>query len=234
MIRVITRRLRRDDAGLSMTELLVASMLTLLVLVMVGNMFISVTKITTASNQTRASTDVATNVVNEVTSVVRVSTDLIKADDTIDYAIQNTSNRNRLIIFSMTDTVAAAPAPSKITFELVAAPTPQYPAGTYEVKETSCLGTQSSNVWVFTTPCETRTLGTGVLYPDSVSNQLFTYRDVNGNVIPNGTSDLTTSQRDQVASIVVTVRALAPTSKNGSILVTNTVVLRNLGLDTPS
>ena len=108
MTRELARRLRRDDSGLSMTELLVASMLSLLILAMVGNFFISTTKITSFSNDTRASADVASNVMNEIASVVRVATDLSSTSS--GYAVVDGSNRSKLVVYAMTMTSATTPA----------------------------------------------------------------------------------------------------------------------------
>lgn len=224
-MRAILRRLRRDDSGLSLTELLVSTMLTLLVLIMVGNMFISATRITLASNQTRTSNDVATNIVNEVSSVLRFSTDLIKADDSIDFAV-NAATTKKVTVYSLYaiyNTSGSTPAPSKITFELV-----RLPGTTVDsVTETRCPGTLSGTVWTFSTTCTTRNLGTGVV-PDSTP--LFSYLDANGNAIVTG-SGLSSGDRDKVASIIVTVRSQAEKAKTPFVVITNTVVLRNLGLD---
>ncbi len=55
----LLRRLRREDAGISMTETLVAVVLTTLMMAMVGTMFVQVTRITTASNDTQTSNGLA-------------------------------------------------------------------------------------------------------------------------------------------------------------------------------
>ena len=47
-----------------------------------------------------------------------------------------------------------------------------------------------------------------------------------------GNQPLTAAQRAVVGSIVVTVRVKAPGSTNDPVVITSTVVLRNLGLDT--
>ena len=46
MIRSQLRRLRSDDSGLSLVELLVSGLLTVAILAMIGNMFIQTAKIT--------------------------------------------------------------------------------------------------------------------------------------------------------------------------------------------
>ena len=231
------KRLRSDDSGVTMTELLITFMLTILILAMIGSFFVSVTKITSASNEIRNSNDAASNIVNEVTSAVRFSTDLVKSDGSTDFAVLNGSNRDTLEIYALVDTAPTADPlnikPSKIKFELLTDG-----QGKLYVKETKCPGTASGAIWVFTSPCTARTLGTGLLATDDVKNQLFTYRDSGGTAMTlSGLTPLSTTQRDAVASITVSVRVrvtgTVQTTAN-PVLITNTVVLRNLGLDTAS
>jgi Flp pilus assembly pilin Flp len=229
MMRALLRRFRSDESGLSMTELLVAMFLTLIILAMVGNFFLSTAKITLNAKQNRNTNDVASNVINEVTDAIRVSTDLSKSDGSTDYAILDGSTRSKLIVYTLSNTSATSPAPSKITFDLLGTAPSMY------VQETRCPGSASGSVWVFTSPCTVRNLGVGVIPPDSATdtaNQLFTYRDSLGAAILIGTGKLSDTQRDSVAAITVTVRALAEKSTTPSVIMTNTVVLRNLGLDT--
>jgi hypothetical protein len=71
----------------------------------------------------------------------------------------------------------------------------------------------------------------GLLAPTSTADQLFTYRDANGAPFVIGTGSLTDAQKAAVASITVTVRVQAETAQTPAVIFSNTVVLRNLGLD---
>jgi hypothetical protein len=227
MIARLLRRLRRNQSGISMTELLVASTLTLLVMAMVGTMFVQVTRITTASNDTQNYNGLASNAANELSAVLRVATTLAKSNvATPDPAIVS-GTRSSLTIYSLSNTSATNPAPVKVTFDL---------DSTGKITETRCGGVSTNGFWTFTTCSSTssRSFGRGILLPTGTSDQLFTYRDVNGQPILIGTGSLTAAQRALVASITVTIRVQSAESSTGAVLVSNTVVLRNLGLDSGS
>lgn len=221
------RRLGRDESGLSMTELLVAATLTSIVMVMVGSFFVQTAKLTTAASDTRDSNGAASNIANGITSVVRVATTLAKAGSEIPDPAIVSGTRSSLTINSYANTNASNPAPVRVTFTLDAAGV---------VTETRCTGSAASGFWKFA-PCvstTSRILGSGVLAPTGVSNQLFTYRDGSGNPMLIGTGSLSSAQLAEVSSIVVQVRAQSPNSTTDPVFFTNTVVLRNLGLETTS
>jgi Tfp pilus assembly protein PilW len=217
--------LRENQAGLSLAEILVAVMLSMLILVMVTSFFIQVGKITTNAGQQRDANRNAANISNEVTSVLRVASTLPKLNSASpDPAIVD-GTRSSLTLYALSNTTATKPAPVKITFTL---------DGTGKVTETRCTGTANGNYYTFGScaSTSTRTLGTNVLAPSGTSDQLFTYLDVNGTAMAIGTGSLSATQRAAVASIIVTVRTQATNSAARPVIVSSTVVLRNIGLDT--
>jgi Tfp pilus assembly protein PilW len=228
-MRTIARRMRRvrdDSSGLSLIEVLVSSALSLVILAMIATMYIQVTKITTASNQTHNSNGVAANVANQLSAVLRVATTLAKNNvATPDPAIV-AGTRSSVTLYSLSNTSATNPAPVRVTYTLVNG----------VVTEDRCAGVASGAYWTFGSCSSTssRVVGEGILAPTAVANQLFTYLDVNGaQLVPGtgGTGSLTAAQRALVAKITVVVRAQAPGSETDPVLVSNTVVLRNLGLE---
>ena len=225
MIGDLRRRLRRDESGLSMTELLVSSMLTLIILVMVGSFFMQTTKLTTVAGQNRTANGISANVANGVTSVLRVAVNLPKLNAaTPDPAIV-AGTRSSVTVYALSNTSPTTPSPVKVTFTL---------NGSGVVTENRCVGTQVSGYWTFGScvSSTTRTLGTGIVAPTGTSDQLFTYRDANGTPIVIGTGSLTAAQRALVSSIIVIVRAQPAGAGTDIAQIKNTVVLRNLGLDT--
>jgi hypothetical protein len=225
MIGRMLRRVRRDDSGVSLTELLVASTLTVLVMAMIGTMFVQVTRITKDSNDTQIFNGLASNAANELSAVLRVATTHPIANvATAEPAIVS-GTRSVLTIYSLSNTSPTSPAPVKVTFTL---------DSTGKITEDRCSGTANNGYWTFTTCSSTssRSFGKGILLPTGVSDQLFTYLDVNGDPILIGTGSLTLAQRAQVAAITITIRVQTAGSSTGAVLVSNKVVLRNLGLDT--
>jgi Tfp pilus assembly protein PilW len=231
MIRRIARRLRDDQAGISLTELIVTMALTLLIMTMVATMFVQSSRITTASNQTRNSNGVASNVANEITAVLHTAVKLPKLNVITPLPAIVSGTRSSMVLYALSNTTASDPAPVKISFTLDA---------TNTVTEVRCKGTSSNGYWTFDScaTTATRKLGVGVLPPSTtpghIVDQLFTYYDVNHVAISIGTGSLSDTDRPKVASIGVVVTAQAVGSKTDPVVISNTVVLRNLGLGTTS
>jgi len=216
-------RIRGDEAGLSMTELLVAAMLTSVMLVMVGTMFIQTLRLTTAATQTRNSNGVASSMSNGITSVLRTATTRAVSGTEIPEPAIVSGTRNSLTIYAYSDTIAATPAPVKVTYWIDSAGV---------LWEKRCAGTASGGFWTYG-GCGTgvdRRLGDGL--QNSASDTLFGYRSGDGNIIVIGNNPLSDAQRATVGSITVTVKVKAPGSTNDAVVIASTVVLRNLGLDT--
>ncbi len=230
MRRLHTRlaRLREDESGLSLTELLVSAILTAIMLAMIGTMFVQTTRLTTAAGQTHNSNAVAASMSNGITSVLRTATTLAKSGSEIPDPAIVSGSREALTIYAFSNTNAANPAPVRVTFSI----TDTDADGFKEITETRCTGVSSGGFWTFggCTSTVNRAFGEGI--QNAASDTLFGYRDAGGTPIVIGTTALTAAQRAVVGSIVVTVRVKAPGSTNDPVVITSTVVLRNLGLDT--
>jgi hypothetical protein len=70
-----------------------------------------------------------------------------------------------------------------------------------------------------------------VLQPGGAVAPLFTYRTANGTPIDIGTNSLSASQRALVTSITVNVTARAEGSDTDPVALSNTVTMRNLGVE---
>jgi Tfp pilus assembly protein PilW len=219
----VMRQLREDQSGVSLTELLVASVLTMAIVAMVATMFVQTTRITTTSLQTTGANSNASNVANEVTAVLRVATNLARSGTTPLPAIAS-GGASSLQLYSLSNTSPTSPAPVRVTFTLA--------SGT--VTETRCTGTSSGGFWSFTTcaSSQTRTLGTGVQSGTGIA-PLFSYLDAGGDAITVSGS-LSDEQRANVASVTVAVTTRVQQSTAAPVIITNTVSLRNLGLDVDS
>jgi type II secretory pathway component PulJ len=62
----VIRRLRAEDIGISMVELIVSMMLSAVLLALVGTMFVNVARATTDANTTRQAATVAGTIANDV------------------------------------------------------------------------------------------------------------------------------------------------------------------------
>jgi Tfp pilus assembly protein PilW len=234
MIRRTLRRMREDDSGLSLTELLVSGLLTVAIMAMIGTMFIQTAKITANSTQTSKSNNVAANIANEMTSAIRVATTVARSGATTpDPAILDGS-RETLTIYALSNTDAAAPAPVRIKFTIT--PKPGTPAlEPRAVMEERCTATSAGGFWTFGSCASltTRSLGGQVTDLTGTIDQLFTYYTDTAGTHPIliGADSLTDAQRATVASIRVYVSIKATGSDTKQTVISNLVVLGNLGLE---
>jgi hypothetical protein len=223
MIRTALRRMRSEESGLSLIELLVSGLLTICIMVMIGSMFIQTAKLTTQSTQTSNSNAVASNIANEVTSVLRVATTLPKSGQILpDPAIVDGSPE-ALTLYSFSNTDPNNPAPVRIKFTISALPD-------RAVIEERCTATTSGGFWTFGTCASltTRNLG-GIVQPIG-GGPLFTYYGANGAQVAL-VSGSSAADRRKVSSILVYVSVKANGSSTNKAVISNTVVMGNLGLE---
>lgn len=223
----LRRRLRgaSDDDGMSMVELIVVMMVSGVVLAIVGTMFVNVALVTSNANATTTRSNIAANIMNEMSKVIRTSSNnAIAGSDDPDPAIV-TGTATALTVYSYVDTSATNPAPSKVTFRVDASG---------NVFEDRTPGTVSGSFYVFTGATTTRPLGGPM-----ISTGLFTYLDTSNKVIVPAASGLTLAQRNLVASIKVTVtiansvtyrptNTTTPASGNSPVVIENTIGMPNL------
>ncbi len=218
MIRLRRRFATAPDSGLSMMELIVSMAVTTLVLAIMGNMLVTVARITADSNKTTSRSGVASNIMNEIVKVIRPATNIaVSTSSTNDPAIV-AATPTSLTLYSFVDADPASPAPKKVTFRVDAQGM---------VFEDRWTATVSQGYWVFTGAVSTSQIG------GPIQGSLFTYLDgLDAPVVPSGTG-LTLAQRSTVASIAVSVQ-IGNTAAYGSdpvIITNNTVAMPNLGLN---
>lgn len=227
MIRRALRRLRGEEAGLSLAELLVSGLLTIVIMAMIGSMFIQTAKITVNATHVSKSNNVAANIANELTSAIRVATTLPKSGSALPDPAIAEGSREKLVFYSLSNTSATDPSPVRITVSVKSDRTLEFER---------CTGNASGGFWTFgsCSSVEKRNLG-GSLSPVAGTDQLFTYYTSNGTAINIGSGSLTAAQRATVAKIKVYVSIQATSgSATKPAVISNLVVLGNLGLDTGS
>ena len=218
------RRALHDERGMSMSELIVVMMVTAIVLAAVGTFFTNIAIVTTNANAATSRTNVAANIMNEMSKVIRTSSNnAVAGDDDPDPAIVS-ATASALTVYSYVDTSPTAPAPSKVTFRIDA---------NGVVFEDRIKGTLSGSYYVFTGATTTRNLGGPI-----VAKNLFTYIDTGNKTVTIGSAGLTELQRNSVASIQVeitiannsTTGGTAPDAAKGNspIILSNTIGMPNL------
>ena len=189
MIRRIRRSVhRRDDAGLTLSELMVAMMITALALAIMGGFFANMTRAIVVGRTTRTATSLATSAVDELGKVLRAAANVQTASG-LSPAVAVGSTGTHLVVLSYVDTSATDPAPSMVDFSINA-------AGYLVEKRTA--GVLNSSNWAFTGTTTTRTFPG----PFSAAPSLFTYLDGTAPLALAGTG-LSSAQVSDVSAVTV-------------------------------
>jgi len=222
------RERMKDESGMSFTELLIGMMLTSIMLLMAGSMFVQMTKITTASNQTQNSTRIASSSAKSITDVLGTATNLAVQNSAVPEPAIVAGTSSSVTLYSYTNADPTNPAPTKMTYTLDT---------TGKLTETRCTGNASGVYWTFTTCATTltRTLATTIQNASATVPVLFTYRNADGTAyVIDSSGKLSDTQRKNVSSITVQVTALPAGATGNAAVISNTVVLRNIGLGSQS
>jgi hypothetical protein len=232
MIRRSLRRLRTDDSGLSLAELLVSGLLTIAIMAMIGTMFIQTAKITVNSTQTSKSNNVTSNIANEITSVLRVATKWPKSGQEIPDPALVEAGKETLTIYSLSNTDPTTLAPVRVKFSII----PVDPLDQKEDRslvEERCVATLSSGFWVYGgCTVTTRNLGGQIQASTGLDDQLFRYYTASGAEILVGNGLMGATDRAKITKINVYVAVKATGSETKTTVISNLVVLGNLGLET--
>lgn len=180
---------------MSLTELLVAMVITAIALTIVGNFFVAVVETTAVTRTTRVATGTAANALDELGRVIRVAADNpTSASGVADPGIvAGTANSLTVISYIDTDPMASAPVPSMVAFAV---------DGRGNLIETRTAGVkQVSGYWAFTGPVTTRTIPG----PISTTGTMFAYTADDGTPVVPGTGGLTLAQRQSIETVTITV-----------------------------
>jgi hypothetical protein len=226
MITRMRRRLEaaRGDEGVSLIELMIASFLSMLVMVGICAMFIVVAKQTVASQGTRLSTADASNIVNVVSTTIRASINNAKQGvDTPDPAIVSATSSS-VVVISYTDAGPSFQTPLQIRYRILG-------GRLIEERWTPAIVSGYAVFPALTfTPNQTRTLGNVVV--NTALEPLFRYYDSASpanELIPDPTTGLSLAQRQATVSIKFDVKVRADNS-NQVVEVQNTVGMPNMAL----
>lgn len=205
----------KNDAGMSLVELLVAMGVLSIVMVIVTNLFVTVVATTQAANTARSAVGQAGNAMDEIARVVRMGTsNAVSGSSTPDPAVVSGTG-TALTVLSYVDTTASAPLPTKVAFTV--------DAGVLTEARTVFL--PSGSLAVIGSTTTSRQVASGLT---SIG---FTYADSAGRVLTPAASGLSDGQRALVTTITVTVTA--PNSSRGTddpIVLSNSVLLTNVAL----
>lgn len=225
-------RLRREDRGLSLAELIVAMSVTVLLLAMAGAFFASVTRASTTTTGVDSNTRVASTAMREMQRMFRVaSNNPVASGVDTQYAFQYASATSVRFFAYINLNSAVDVQPVEVQFTLNAS------KGTITETKWNGTATDASKSYFEFPRATTATLGntptsTLTLASSVVPTALFTYRDAGGNALMPGATGLSAADLQSVRSVTVALtvgeREAARPSAANNVSLTSTVGMPNL------
>nr|WP_236779121.1 type II secretion system protein [Agromyces seonyuensis] len=224
---ILARRLQ-GERGISLVELLVAVGILAIVLTMAVNLYISTTKTTQQSRDIHEATGNASNLVNQLGTIVRFASPLAKSGSITPDPPFLAANASGFTVTSLVDVDAYAPIdvrPAKPTRVQVSV------NASRDVEERRWAAIAAGNYWVFNTASTTptvRNLG-GVLTPTGAT-AVFKYYDGTTLLTPPAGGNLTAAQLAVIDAVEITV-AVVPNGRPSAkpVVISSVVKLANPG-----
>jgi len=225
-LRARVRRAVGDERGITLVELMVAILVLGILSTMVVNLYVQTQRAVTTSSDVTLNTKTASNIMNEMSRVIRSSSTNPKGGGLFDAAIVD-ARPNTLTVLAYVDTDAVNPKPVRVQFAINAT--------TRQIIETRWSAKPGVNgLWTFDAPItvvSTRTLPGAIV---ASGGSLFTYFKADRTtemVAPAGGLD----EAKRLTIAAVKVNLLVQASQNASakpLALSNMVGLPNLGLET--
>ncbi|EAR25716.1 hypothetical protein A20C1_07548 [marine actinobacterium PHSC20C1] len=215
-------RVHRDEAGVTLSELIVTIALMSMLLAMVMTIFVTFTKTFAEERSATSNTAGATVAMNELTRVIRSGTENPVAASTLNDPVFSYAGTERVVLQAYLDTDAANPKPVKVEFLITADRT--------LVEKRWNAQLQASGYFTFqTTAASQRTV---VRQISTGTTSVFRYfDDSNTELTPPAGGTLTLAQRRVVAAVKVSMTIQTdPTGRAKTASLENTVGIPNLGL----
>jgi len=240
------RRLREEERGLSLIELLVSITLTAILLTIVVSAF---TQFSGSFRQSRSATDsanVADVGMNELTRVIRSATEIEVSGTATNLPVFITAKKEELLLYAYIDTSSLTPAPTLIHFKIDPV--------SRDLVETRWASTKVNGYWTFpgfagsapdrtviasATPILKRVIARKLVAPTASEASLFTYLKTEGctgaqptcDLVPASGNALSSAEVQQVVAVGVTMKVQADDLQRAApVTITNRVGLPNLGL----
>jgi prepilin-type N-terminal cleavage/methylation domain-containing protein len=223
-------RLKNDQAGMTLVELMVTIFVLGVLGTVVVTLFVNVSTTFTRDRAATDSTNVAAIGMNEITKVIRAGTTIRVAGSNLDDPVFEIADKEEMLLRSyLADSSTGVLSPVKVELKINAT--------TRELTERRWTSTKNTaGYWIFsTTAGASRTVARTipVIVPPLKSGQkyLFTYYDKDSVELVIPTGGLTLDQRRAVAAVGVTVTVQADLSGRAKpVTLQNTVGIPNLGI----
>lgn len=236
MITALGRRIRRDDEGVTLIELLVSMILLGVLLTIVASLYISTLNVVGLGRELSYNTKLATNGMNEASRVIRAGTENPKVPPALPDPAFVVAKPDEVLIYAFINLTSAAEQPQLIRLRV--------DRTTGELVESRWPAVQLADKrWQFpSNPCVTPNVPVGCTAPtktyvisETISPQgsgpaVFTYLEPDGSAITNTTAGLSLADRRLVSSVTINIRVQTSlTDASNPVDLQNTVGIPNLG-----
>ncbi|MDN4643471.1 hypothetical protein QCD75_05655 [Arthrobacter sp. PsM3] len=223
-----------SERGMSLTELLVASIVLMIVLTAASALYVSATKAMSMAGALNANTANASNGMNEVVRVIRAGTSNPVENLPLDAPAFLEAKPESVILYSYVTSDPAVPRPVMTHFYLNAQ---------RQLVEDRWVATSQSGYWSFPSPTpgasgyrvpdSTRILTTAVPTPQGTAADLFTYYgDVRGTEttrLAAARNDVPAASLERIVAVQVTLTTQQSlTNSSSPVTLTNLVGIPNL------
>lgn len=219
------KRMKNDETGIGLVEILVAMLIFGIVLTLVTGMFMSATRVVNTGTSVNTSTKAASLGLNELSRAIRFAASNPVSGQALNDPALVVAKKDLVTVISYLDVDPANPKPVKIAFTIdsqLRLIEVRYPA--YEL---------SKGFWGFKTTAESTKILTGALIaPTGTEAPLFTYLDANNNPLVVPTSGLTSAQLQLVAAVKVSIKLKSDDATAGNPVQFESVIgIPNLGIN---
>lgn len=226
----VLKRARRDEAGVTLVELIVAMSMGLVILAVAGSFFVSAQRTAVQAKTIGGNTRLASNAMNESTRMLQSATQnpVPTGSDPLD-AFQYAS-ASSVRFFTFVNTASSDSKTQQV--QLTVDPTTRtltettWSGSGWTAKAPYSTFTTSSAATLSATPTTTRVLATNVV-PGGTS---FTFTDAKDVRVGSATVPVPAAALPNITSVTVTVTTGSSTSDPNAVVLTNTVSLVNVAL----
>jgi len=224
------RRLRAGESGVTLIELLVATMIFGILMALIVAAFSTFSQTFTKDRVATENTNIASLGMNEVTRVIRASTSLERSGDDLAPFVE--AKPEELTLYAYIDTDSSTPQPVKIRFKV--------DATTRELVETRWKAkplASGSPYWDFETASySTKVIARKIVVPATGEQFMFTYFQINSTTLLEEkltvpTTGLSAADLKKVAVVEVWVKVQSDaTGRANPVTIINRVGIPNLGI----
>lgn len=226
-IREVLDRIRRDERGITLAELIVAMSLSILVLTIAGSFLVSAQKASVTASSVSQNTRAASAAMNEMSRMLRAATDNpVPTGDDSQFAFQYASATSiRFFAYVNLDSTLSQPVEVQLSLDPV----------TKRITETKWIGTPvSGNSSYFSFPLasgptlSSAPSSTRTLVSSAVNGTAFTFTDASGTPLGSLTAPVAAIDLPNIRTVGITVTVGSSSTDKNAVTLTNAASLPNI------